>query len=225
MNFDWQWDFTFEIIPAILRALSVSLLATVIGFSLAMVVGLIFLVGQRSRFRVVNWTVREVVNFIRTTPILVQLFFIFYVFPQMGLTLSPWVAGMLTLGVHYGSYLSEVYRGALLSVPKGQWEACKAIGISPVKTMVRIIIPQALPASMPGIRIYLIGCFKDTSVLSVISIAEMVQVATTVGTNTYRFLEPFTLIGVFSLMVAVPLFVLLTWAEKSMSRSVRGLGK
>jgi polar amino acid transport system permease protein len=225
MNFDWQWDFTFEIIPSILRALSVSLLATVIGFSLAMVVGLIFLVGQRSRFRAVNWTVREVVNFIRTTPILVQLFFIFYVFPQMGMTLSPWVAGMLTLGVHYGSYLSEVYRGALLSVPKGQWEACKAIGISPLKTMVRIIIPQALPASMPGIRIYLIGCFKDTSVLSVISIAEMVQVATTVGTNTYRFLEPFTLIGVFSLMVAVPLFVLLTWAEKSMSRSVRGLGK
>lgn len=225
MGFDWQWDFTVEIMPAILRALGVSLIAMIIGFGLALVVGMIFLIGQRTRFRVFNWIVREIVNFIRTTPILVQLFFIFYVFPQMGVTLSPWVAGMLTLGLHYGAYLSEVYRGALLSVPKGQFEVCTAIGLSPVKTITRIIIPQALPASLPGIRIYLVGCFKDTSVLSVISITEMVQVATTLGTNTYRFLEPFTVIGVVSMLVAIPLFLLLTKLETFISGSIRGLRK
>lgn len=225
MGFDWQWEFTLQIIPAILRALGVSLLATIIGFGLALFLGLIFLIAQRTRFRPFNWIVRETVNFIRTTPILVQLFFIFYVLPQLGVTLSPWVAGMLTLGLHYGAYLSEVYRGALMSVPKGQFEACTAIGLSPLKTIMRIIIPQALPASLPGVRIYLVGCFKDTSVLSVISIAEMVQVATTLGTNTYRFLEPFTVIGVVSMLVAVPLFLLLTWLERFLSSSIRGLRK
>lgn len=220
MDFDWQWNFFFEIIPPILGALSVSLLAAVIGFAIALVVGMIMLLGQRTPYPIINCIVREVTNFIRTTPILVQLFFIFYVFPEMGVVLSPWVAGMLTLGLHYGSYLSEVYRGALLSVPKGQWEACTAIGLSPAATLFRIVIPQALPASLAGIRIYLVGCFKDTSVLSVISISEMVDVASTIGTNSYRFLEPFTAIGLSSLLVAVPLFVLLGKVERRVSRKL-----
>jgi polar amino acid transport system permease protein len=222
MSFDWQWPFLIEIFPTILRALGVSVLATITGFGLAIFIGIFLLLGQRTRYGAVNWVVRELTNFVRTTPILVQLFFIFYVFPQMGITMSPWVAGMVTLGVHYGAYLSEVYRGALMSVPKGQWEACKAIGLSPVKTLVRVVIPQALPASMPGLRIYLIGCFKDTSILSVISIAEMVQTASTIGTNSYRFLEPFTLIGVLSFLVAAPVFVSLAKAEKSIARRFRG---
>lgn len=222
MSFDWQWPFLIEIFPTILRALGVSVLATITGFGLAIFIGIFLLLGQRTRCGAVNWVVRELTNFVRTTPILVQLFFIFYVFPQMGITMSPWVAGMVTLGVHYGAYLSEVYRGALMSVPKGQWEACKAIGLSPVKTLVRVVIPQALPASMPGLRIYLIGCFKDTSILSVISIAEMVQTASTIGTNSYRFLEPFTLIGVLSFLVAAPVFVSLAKAEKGIARRFRG---
>ena len=203
MLFDWQWDYTFEILPILLYATINTIIATVVGYSLALVIGVLFLIGQRTSYGVINWLVREIVEFVRTTPLLAQVFFVFYVFPEFGVMLSPWVSGMLALGIHYGAYLSEVYRGALYSIPKQQWEACRALNLSPTRTYLGIIFPQALPASMPGINNYFVGCFKDTPILATITVYELLNAATVLGSTKYRYLEPFTLAGIIFLILSV----------------------
>ena len=134
MNAEWRWDFAFEILPQMLLATLNTIMAAGIGYAIAVVVGLFFLLGQRTPSKIVNIINREIVEFIRSTPLLIQLFFVYFVLPQFGITLSAWVCGMITIGLHFGTYLSEVYRGALEGVPKTQWEASRALNFSPIYT-------------------------------------------------------------------------------------------
>ena len=202
--FDWRWDFTWEILPRLILATGNTLLAAGLGYAIAVVLGLIFALAQRTPSRVLTRIVREAVEFIRSTPLVLQIFFIFYVGPQFGLRLSPWTAGMIAIGLHYASYLSEVYRGGLESVPKGQWEAATSLNLSTARTYFRIIIPQALPPSLAGMGNYLVGIFKDTPMLSVIGVAELMHTATAIGSETYRYLEPYTLVGIIFLAISLP---------------------
>lgn len=201
---DWRWDFTFEIMPRMLWATLNTLMAAGIGYAIAIVLGLVLALAQRTPYRPLTLVVREAVEFIRSTPLVLQIFFVFYVGPQYGVTLSPWVAGMIAIGLHYAAYLSEVYRGGIESVPKGQWEACTALNMSTAQTYFRIIIPQALPLSVAGMGNYLVGIFKDTPMLSVIGVAELMHAANAIGGQHYRYLEPYTIVGVVFLMISLP---------------------
>ncbi|MGI9412203.1 MAG: ABC transporter permease subunit, partial [Hyphomicrobiales bacterium] len=111
--FDWKWDFTFEIMPRLLWATLNTLMAAGFGYLIALVVGLVFALAQRTGIRLVTMVVREIVEFIRSTPLVLQIFFVFYVGPQFGIRLSPWTSGMIAIGLHYAAYLSEVYRAGL----------------------------------------------------------------------------------------------------------------
>jgi polar amino acid transport system permease protein len=202
--FDWRWDFTFEILPRLIMATGNTLLAAVLGYGIAVVLGLVFALAQRTPYRALTFVVREAVEFIRSTPLVLQIFFVFYVGPQFGLRLSPWTAGMIAIGLHYASYLSEVYRGGLDSVPKGQWEAATSLNLSTRRTYFRVVIPQALPPSLAGMGNYLVGIFKDTPMLSVIGVAELMHTATAIGSETYRYLEPYTLVGLIFLAISLP---------------------
>ncbi len=202
--FDWKWDFTWQIFPRLLDATINTLIAAGSGYAIALVFGLVLALGQRTPFRSLTFVVREFVEFIRSTPLVLQIFFVFYVGPQFGIRLSPWVSGMIAIGLHYSAYLSEVYRGGLESVPKGQWEACTALNMSVGKTYFRIIIPQALPPSLAGMGNYLVGIFKDTPMLSVIGVAELMHTANAIGSENYRFLEPFTMVGIIFLAISLP---------------------
>ena len=202
--FDWRWDFTWEILPRLIVATGNTLLAAGLGYGIAVVLGLIFALAQRTPSRALTLAVREAVEFIRSTPLVLQIFFVFYVGPQFGLRLSPWTAGMIAIGLHYAAYLSEVYRGGLESVPKGQWEAATSLNLSTARTYFRVIIPQALPPSLAGMGNYLVGIFKDTPMLSVIGVAELMHTANAIGSETYRFLEPYTLVGVIFLAISLP---------------------
>ncbi len=128
--------------------------------------------------------------------------------------LSPWTSGMIAIGLHYGAYLSEVYRGGIESVPKGQWEAAIAINMSTAKTYRRIIIPQALPPAIAGMGNYLVGIFKDTPMLSVIGVAELMHTANTVGSQSYRYLEPYTMVGIIFLIISLPTAFMISRFEK-----------
>jgi polar amino acid transport system permease protein len=201
---DWRWDFTWDILPRLIVATGNTLMAAGFGYAIAVVLGLVLALAQRTPYRVLTMMVREVVEFIRSTPLVLQIFFVFYVGPQFGFRLSPWTAGMIAIGLHYASYLSEVYRGGLESVPKGQWEAATSLNLSTGRTYFRVIIPQALPPSLAGMGNYLVGIFKDTPMLSVIGVAELMHTATAIGSETYRYLEPYTLVGVIFLAVSLP---------------------
>ena len=162
MNAEWKWDFAFQILPQMLWATLNTIMAAGIGYAIAAVVGLLFLLGQRTPYKAINIIVREIVEFIRSTPLLIQLFFVYFVCPQFGITLSACVSAMITIGLHFGTYLSEVYRGALEGVPKTQWEACRALNFTTSYTYRRIVLPQAFPIAIPGMGNYLVGIFKDT---------------------------------------------------------------
>ena len=202
--FDWRWDFTFDILPRLLVATGNTLMAAGFGYAIAVVLGLILALAQRTPSRVLTMIVRELVEFVRSTPLVLQIFFVFYVGPQFGLRLSPWTAGMIAIGLHYAAYLSEVYRGGLDSVPKGQWEAATSLNLSTTRTYFRVIIPQAMPPSLAGMGNYLVGILKDTPMLSVIGVAELMHTANAIGSETYRFLEPYTLVGVIFLALSLP---------------------
>ena len=204
MYVEWRWEFTFEILPQMLWATLNTFMAAGLGYAIAAVVGLLFMLGQRTAYKAVNIPTREIVEFIRSTPLLVQLFFVYFVAPQFGLTLSAWVSAMFTIGLHYGTYLSEVYRGALEGVPKTQWEACRALNFSTSYTYRRIVLPQAFPIAIPGMGNYLVGIFKDTPLLATIGVAELFFTANALGAYTYRYLEPYTLVGIIFLVISVP---------------------
>ena len=140
---EWRWDFTWEILPRLIVAAGNTLLAAGIGYAIAVVLGLVLALAQRTPWIVLTWAVREAVEFIRSTPLVLQIFFVFYVFPQFGVRLSPWVSGMIAIGLHYAAYLSEVYRAGIDGVPRGQWEACRALNLSTRRTYFGIVIPQA----------------------------------------------------------------------------------
>ena len=219
MNAEWRWDFVIEILPQMLWATLNTILAAGIGYTIATLVGLIFLLGQRTPIKIINMLNREVVEFIRSTPLLIQLFFVYFVLPQFGITLSAWVCGMITIGLHFGTYLSEVYRGALKGVPKTQWEACRALNFTTFYTYRRIVLPQAFPIAIPGMGNYLVGIFKDTPLLSTIGVAELFHAATAVGGYNYRYLEPYTLVGVIFLILSVPAAMGIRKLEDSVNKS------
>lgn len=216
MTFQWNWQFTWEIMPRLLEATLMTLAATSIGFAIALVAGLAFALMQRFRFSPLATATREFMEFIRSTPLLLQVFFVFFVGPEIGIRLSPWVSGLLTLGLYHAAFLSEVYRGGLDAVPSGQWEACKALNLSTRDAYWRIIIPQALPLAIAGIGNDLIGMFKNTPLLSVIGVAELMHVANSIGSENYRYLEPYTIAGFIYLVTSLPTAALLRFAENRM---------
>ncbi|UJQ93089.1 ectoine/hydroxyectoine ABC transporter permease subunit EhuD [Mariluticola halotolerans] len=221
--FDWRWSFVWEILPKMLVATGNTLMAAGIGYGIAIVLGLVLALAQRTPIKPLTFVMRELVEFIRSTPLVLQIFFVFYVGPQFGIRLSPWTAGMIAIGLHYAAYLSEVYRGGLDSVPKGQWEAATALNLSMAHTYRRIIIPQALPPSLAGMGNYLVGIFKDTPMLSVIGVAELMHTANAIGSESYRFLEPYTMVGIIFLLISLPTAALIrnfeSWVRQKLGMS------
>jgi len=130
------------------------------------------------------------------------------------------MSGMIAIGLHYAAYLSEVYRAGIEAVPRGQWEAARAINMSTRDTYFRIIIPQALPPSIAGMGNYLVGILKDTPMLSVIGVAELMHTANSIGAENYRFLEPFTMVGIIFLAISLPVAGLVrlfeVWVRRKM---------
>jgi polar amino acid transport system permease protein len=214
----WNWEFAFEVFPVILRAMWTTLAATIVAFAFAMIVGLLLAVLRRSPFKPVVWTVVGISEFIRATPPLVQLFFVFYALPFWGISLSPFIAGVLALGIHYSTYCAEIYRSGIEAVPRGQWEAATALNFSTRKKWTNIILPQAIPPIVPMLGNYLISMFKDTPLLSAIMVVEMLQTAKIVGSASFRYLEPFTIVGFLFLLLSYPSSLLIKKLENKLNR-------
>jgi polar amino acid transport system permease protein len=219
MHFDWQ--FTLEILPLLAQAAVTTIEATVIGYAFALVVGLLLALLRRSHRRWVSWPVGWIVEFIRSTPLLVQLYFLFFVFPEYGIVLSGMVAGVLGMGLHYSTYTSEVYRAGLEAIPRGQWEAATALNFSPLRVYSNIIIPQAIPPIVPALGNYLVGMFKDSPLLSAIAVVELMQRAKIIGSETFRYLEPVTLVGLFFIALSLVASALIRRVEWRLSLAHR----
>ncbi|RKS74414.1 polar amino acid transport system permease protein [Actinomadura pelletieri DSM 43383] len=211
---DWNWDFTWEILPDLLEGLRTTVIATLLGYVIALALGLVWTLLRRSPFWILNQTVRWVTEFIRSTPLIPQLFFVFYVLPSWGLTIGPLTAGIITLGIHYSTYTAEVYRAGIADVPKGQWEACTAINLPRSRIWLDVILPQAIRRVIPTLGNYLIAMFKDSPMLLVINVSEVLLVAYKEGGRTYQYLEPITVVGVLFVVVSVISSILVRRLER-----------
>lgn len=203
VDLTWNWSFAWEVLPMLLSAAKVTLLATLLGSVLAILVGLLFALLRRSQHASLRNIIYWLVEFIRSTPLLVQIFFLYYVMPEFGVSLSPLLTGVLALGLHYGAYLSEVFRSGIDGVDKGQWEASKALNLTSFDTYRDIVLPQAIRPMIPATGNYIIAMFKETPQLSAITLLEMLQVAKIIGSENFRYLEPFTLVGVLYLLFSL----------------------
>lgn len=215
---EWDWEFVWQIMPTLLQGVKITILATVLGAALAAVVGLVIALARRSPNRLISRTVGFVAEFIRGTPLLVQLYFIFFVLPDIGILLPPLVAGVIGLGLHYGTYTAEVYRAGIDNVPRGQWEAAKACNLSSQQTWTHIILPQAIPPMIPALANYFVAMFKETPLLSAITVLELMNQAKSVANTYYRYVEPMTLVGVFFLVISLFSVAALRWLERRYGR-------
>jgi len=210
-------DYSLQILPLLLKAAEVTVVATLAGMAFALVGGLLLAIARLSTFRLLSAAAAFYVEFVRSTPLLIQLFVVFYVLPAYGITLSPFAAGILGLGAYYSSYVSEVYRAGIQSVPRGQWEVAWALTMSTPSTWIRIILPQAIPPLIPALGNYLIGMFKDTPLLATISVTELLGAALQEAGFTYRYIEPLTLVGLIFLAISVPSAILIERLERRLA--------
>lgn len=200
----WDWDFALEILPELLRGLWVTVKLTIASISLALVGGLALAVLRRSRHRLVRWPVGLFVEFVRSTPLLVQLFFLYFVLPDYGIVLSGFTAGVAGLAVHYACYTSETYRAGIESVDRGQWEAAAAINLSQLQTWRQVVLPQAIPWSLPALGNYVVASLKDAPLAATITVFGVLGAAQRVQAQSFRGLEPLTMAGLLFLAVSVP---------------------
>lgn len=204
---DMTWDFSFalQVLPTIAQGRGLTVLITLVGTVIAMILGLALAVLRRLCVRPVALLASAFVEFVRDTPLLVQVYFLdFVVMPAMGLNLDALVTGILAIGINYSAYTAEVYRAGIEAVPRGQWEASRALNLSAAHTWIAVILPQAVPKVIPALGNYLIAMFKDTPILSSIGVLEMLERAQILGSQTFRYLEPMTEVGLLFLLLSYP---------------------
>jgi len=220
MNPIFDWSFAWQIAPALARALVITVQATVLGMLMAVVLGLLLALARRAPWALLSWPAAFVVEFVRSTPLLVQMYFLFYVLPAGGVQLSPLVTGTLALGLHYAAYCAEVYRAGIEAVPRGQIEAATALNLSAWRTATGVVLPQAIPPVVPALGNYLVAMFKDTPLLSAITVVELLQQSKIIGSATFRYTEPLTLVGALFLVLSLAA----AWGVRRLERRLQRYG-
>lgn len=207
----------------ILQGAVVTVQLTVMGSILALIVAFIAGLGRISRFAILRWLATAYIEFFRGTSIFVQLFFAYFVLPFMGITLTPLQAGVLALGLNVGAYAAEVVRGAILSVGREQYEACIALNLSRWQCMRKVIIPQALLVMLPTFGNNAIELLKATSIVSLISLADMTFQANIVRSQTGNTLIPFATILLLYFIFAMMISFGVRALERRLARGLDGV--
>lgn len=218
----WSWDTFFDALPYVLDGLWITVTLTISSFLFALVFGFVWTMLKSVPNKPFNWIVTWTMEFIRSTPPLVQLFFIYYAFPVIPvigatLTLNPITSAIVGLGIHFSTYIAEIYRSGIENVQKGQWEASRALNFSTLDKWRKIILPQAIPPTIPMLGNYFIIMFKEVPLASTISVAGIMLMANTYGARNWAYLEPLTIVGIIFLLLSYPSAVLIKKLEIKMN--------
>jgi His/Glu/Gln/Arg/opine family amino acid ABC transporter permease subunit len=196
---------TISVFPQLLSAVPVVLQLAFGAMALALILGLLIALARLSNSNLLKAIATAFVEVMRGTPLLVQLVYIFFVLPSIGIEIEPVPAGILGLGLNYAAYLSEVFRSAILSVERGQTEAALSLGYTPNSTLWKVVIPQSFVVSMAPIGNYFISLVKDTALTSVIAVAEILKTANMINSQTFQTTEIYTAAAVMYLIISLPL--------------------
>jgi len=204
----YVWDFSafFRFLPFLLDGLKVTLYVSLLAMGVGSAIGLLVALLRLSRVAVLRWIAAFYVDFLRSTPLLVQLIWVYFALPiLLGFSLSPIVAGVMTLGAYSGAYLAEIFRAGILSIASGQRQAALALGMTPAQALFRIVLPQAVVRMLPPIASTLITLVKDSSLVSIISVAELMWAAQSLAAISLRPVEVLTGTGLLYVAITVPL--------------------
>ena len=199
---DWDWSFAWSIVPALLMGAKITVIATLLGSLLSFALGLIWTLLRMMRIKLVTPAVEFFVSFVRGTPLLVQLYFVFYVFPKWGLSMPALVTGIVGLGIYYSATASEIYRAGIEELAAGQWEAALVLGLPLRRVWLGIVLPQAVKTVLPVLGNQVVAMFKETSLLSTITVIELLAQATSIGSMEFRYVEPLTMAGFFYFVIS-----------------------
>jgi len=225
MMYGYEWDtsstlaFATSILPILGIGLIVTLKAAAVGYAIALVLGLVLALLRRSRVKAVSWAVACFTEFVRDTPLLVQLFFLYYVLPDFGIVLPAFMTGALALGLQYSAYTSEVYRGGINAIPRGQWEAATALNLTRLQLYRDIVIPQMIPRIVPSLGNYLVSMLKETPVLSVVTVLDMLGLANIIGERTFDYLVPLSMVGLIFLPLTLTCSALIHFIERILPKA------
>ncbi|MFI7414535.1 ectoine/hydroxyectoine ABC transporter permease subunit EhuD [Streptomyces sp. NPDC049627] len=210
----WDWGAVADFMPRFWDGLLLTLQILALGSLISFALGLVWALLMRTPTRWVRWPVGVVTEFIRNTPLLVQLFFLFYVLPEWGFTFSALTTGVFAIGLHYSTYTMQVYRAGIEAVPAGQWEAATALNLPVARTWRVVILPQAIRRVVPALGNYVIAMLKDTPILMTITVMEMLGEARLFAQENFQFTEPLTVIGVAFVFIAYPASLLVRALER-----------
>ncbi|MFT4108522.1 amino acid ABC transporter permease [Propionicimonas sp.] len=220
-----------ELGPSLLDGVGIVVYITIAGFLSSLVVALVLAIGRLSRSRILNGVLITVIEVIRGTPLLVQFFYLYYVVPMLisgiaglfGIGITVQIAastcGIIGFAINYGCYLSEVIRAAILAIDPGQREAGLALGFGESQVLFRFVIPPALRNSVPVFGNYLVMMIKDTSLLAMISVQELLLRTRTFASQTFLTVEAYTILALVYLAISIPLSQVAKLLERRLSQS------
>lgn len=209
-----NWSFILEEIPTFAQALVVTLNVSVWGIVLSPIIGVFAAVIESARVPVVRQIIRVYIELSRNTPLLVQLYFIYFGLPKLGVRWSPTQSAIVGLAFLGGSYMAEALRGGLDAVAPIQRESARMLGMNSVQIFSRVILPQALSTAMPGVIANVIFLIKESSVVSAIALADIMYEAKDIMGNDYNTYEALVLLTVSYLIVLLPISLIGTWLER-----------
>lgn len=218
---NWKWNLFFDSLPFVAKGLWVTVALTIACYTFALLFGFVWTFLRRVPFKPFNWIVTWIMEFIRSTPPLIQLFFLYYAWPTLpviGVSLSAFACAVLGLGLHFSTYIGEVYRSGIESVDEGQWEAAKALNFSTTKKWTKVILPQAIPPTIPMLGNYLIIMFKEIPLASTIGVVGILHLARDFGSENYRYLESITVVALLFLLLSYPSAILIKKLEEKMNK-------
>lgn len=200
--------------PDLWQGVQLTVFLTCSSMALALVLGLLLALARISHSRLLSLPALVFVELIRGSPLLLQLFYIYYVLPLAGLRLTPIQAGLAGLAINYGAYLSEVFRAGIEAVNRGQWEAAGALGLSRGRTLRLVVLPQAVRVVVPPVGNYFVSLFKDTALVSTISIAELMFRGQLIAADTFKYTRIYTAVFIIYLLISIPASAAVRWLER-----------
>jgi polar amino acid transport system permease protein len=208
------WENIVAFAPSLLQGTVITIELTIISLILSLIVGMLVALGKLTHNKIINSVCNIYISILRGTPLLVQLMYVYFVFPEFGISLTAFQAAVVALSLNESAYFAETFRAGIQSVPKGQMEAAKAIGMDYSQSMRRIILPQAIKNVIPAIGNSAIILIKNSSLAAVITVAELMHNGNLLAASTYQNIQIFTMVAIVYWILHYPLAVLVDYLEK-----------
>ncbi|MDQ2780819.1 MAG: amino acid ABC transporter permease [Pseudomonadota bacterium] len=212
------WKDASTFLPILLEGLRLTVLVTLGSLLLSTALGLVWALMRVSRYRALVFAAKSIVNVIRGIPILVLLFYIYFVMPELGVTLTAVQSAIIGLGIAYSAYQAENFRAGIEAIDHGQIEAAQSLGMGWAMMMRRVVLPQAVRIVLPPYGNTMVMMLKDSSQASTITVAELTLKGQVLAASTFKNSTVFTLVALLYLVMSVPLILLVSWLERRAKR-------